>query len=238
MQQIIHYNTPLWMAVLFMIAIPFPFFFIAFWAKKYAETHLKNKVFYGILIFYALYVVYIFVASHFGLFDKVALPPRVLIYTTIPYAIFLFGVVYRSKLFQSILEKSTLQSLVKLHIFRLIGVFFILLYCYNTLPKYFAFLAGMGDMITAITSVWVAHKIAQKSINAKKWALIWNTFGLLDIIITAFLANILTKISMDTGSMGVDILAQFPFCIIPAYAPPTIIFLHVAIYKKIKTISQ
>ncbi|MBP6410130.1 MAG: hypothetical protein KA313_03455, partial [Pseudarcicella sp.] len=150
MQQIIHYNTPLWMAVLFMIAIPFPFFFIAFWAKKYAETHLKNKVFYGILIFYALYVVYIFVASHFGLFDKVALPPRVLIYTTIPYAIFLFGVVYRSKLFQSILEKSTLQSLVKLHIFRLIGVFFILLYCYNTLPKYFAFLAGMGDMITAI----------------------------------------------------------------------------------------
>jgi hypothetical protein len=96
----------------------------------------------------------------------------------------------------------------------------------------------MGDMITAITSVWVAHKIAQKSINAKKWALIWNTFGLLDIIITAFLANILTKISMDTGSMGVDILAQFPFCIIPAYAPPTIIFLHVAIYKKIKTISQ
>jgi hypothetical protein len=47
------------------------------------------------------------------------------------------------------------------------------------------------------------------------------------------MANVLTKISIDTGAMGVDTLAKFPFCFIPAFAPPTIIFLHVSIYKKL-----
>jgi hypothetical protein len=56
----------------------------------------------------------------------------------------------------------------------------------------------------------------------------------LDIVFTAVSAIVLTKLSIDTGSIGVDVLAQFPFCLIPAFAPPTIIFLHVAVYKKLK----
>jgi hypothetical protein len=38
--------------------------------------------------------------------------------------------------------------------------------------------------------------------------------------------------------MGVDTLAKFPFSLIPAFAPPTIIFLHVLIYRKLKNFSR
>ena len=49
--------------------------------------------------------------------------------------------------------------------------------------------------------------------------------GLLEIVIT--------KIQIETGAPGVEVLAAFPFCLIPAFAPPTIIFLHLSVYRKL-----
>jgi hypothetical protein len=148
--------------------------------------------------------------------------------------IFLFTVVIRSTSYKTILESLALEDLVKIHIFRLVGVFFILLAYYETLPKFFAIIAGFGDMITAITSIFVVRAIRGNKPYAKRLVYIWNTFGLADILFTALSSLILTKISIDTGAMGVEALAHFPFCYIPAFAPPTIVFSHIAIYQKLK----
>ncbi|MEL6193286.1 MAG: hypothetical protein AAFR66_14610, partial [Bacteroidota bacterium] len=104
---------------------------------------------------------------------------------------------------------------------------------YGTLPGRIGFLAGFGDLITAVSSIWVAKVVSRKSANWKAIALGWNTFGLLDIIATSATAFILTKLSIETGVQGVEILGEFPFCFIPAFAPATIIFLHVSIYRKL-----
>jgi hypothetical protein len=226
--------VPIWVSVLFLIVIPIPIFLIAFLAKKGALEVHKKSVFYSILGFYALYFLYVGLASINGLFDKVALPPTILKLSTLPLFAFLFGVVFNLAIYKTILQNTTLESLVKVHIFRLIGVFFIILTYYETLPKFFALIAGFGDMLTAIASIFVAKAISDNKKYAKKLTYLWNTFGLIDILFTAISAFVLTKISIDTGAMGVDMLAQFPFCFIPAFAPPTIIFLHVAIYKKLK----
>ncbi|MFZ1789595.1 MAG: hypothetical protein WAT92_14850, partial [Saprospiraceae bacterium] len=103
-------------------------------------------------------------------------------------------------------------------------------------PKPFAYIAGFGDMVTAISSIFVAKAIQNKKSYAKKLSFYWNVFGTIDILFTAIAANVLTKISIDSGVMGVDTLAFFPFCIIPAFAPPTILFLHWAIHKKLRAI--
>jgi hypothetical protein len=94
--------------------------------------------------------------------------------------------------------------------------------------------AGIGDMVTAITSIFVAKAISKNKNYAVKLAYLWNTFGLIDILFTSVSAFVLTKIAIDTGALGVEMLAKFPFCLIPAFAPPTIVFLHIAIYKKLK----
>jgi hypothetical protein len=226
--------VPIWVSVLFLIVIPIPIFLIANLAKKGVGKSQKNSVYFTILGFYAIYFIYVGWGSIHGLFYKVALPPTILKLSTLPLFLFLFGVVFNLAIYKTVLQNIKLESLVKVHIFRLIGVFFIILAFNDILPKFFAIIAGIGDMLTAITSIFVAKAISENKPNAKKLTYVWNTFGLVDILFTAISAFVLTKISIDTGALGVDMLAKFPFCFIPAFAPPTIIFLHVAIYKKLK----
>jgi hypothetical protein len=228
------YNYPQWIATSFLIAFPFAILLIAFLIKKSAPFAKANRLFYTVLGFYFVYLTYITACSFNGLFDKVFLPPMVLLLGTFPLAMFLFTVVIKLKTYKTVLENALLEDLVRVHIFRLLGVFFLLLAFHDALPKPFALIAGLGDMITAITSIFVSKALSNKKPYAKKLTYIWNTFGMVDIVITAILANVLTKISIDTGAMGVDTLAKFPFCFIPAFAPPTIIFLHFSIYKKLK----
>lgn len=232
MNSLINYPVPSWIAIAFLLVIFIPSIMIAFLAQKGLDN--SKKALYGVLLFFGFYFTYVTIASLNGLFNLVFLPPLVLLYCTFPLAIFLFTVVINSKIYKQFLANIKLEYLVSVHIFRLIGVFFLLLAFHDALPKFFAIIAGLGDIITAITSFFVAKAIQQHKPYAKKLTLFWNTFGFLDILFTAITALLLTKLSIDNGTMGVDTLARFPFCFIPAFAPPTIIFLHVTILKKIK----
>lgn len=234
MNPLIEYVLPQWISILFLVVIPIPVVMIALLARKGAPEAKKKAVFFGVLGFFILYFTYVIAGSFNGLFAKVFFPPIILLFTTFPLKLFLFAVIFNLAIYKVILKNSTLADLVSVHGFRLIGVFFLLLAFHDTLPKPFALIAGCGDMLTAITSVFLARAIRTKKTYSRKLTYFWNTFGLLDIIFTAVSAIVLTKLSIDTGSIGVDVLAQFPFCLIPAFAPPTIIFLHVAVYKKLK----
>ena len=234
MNTLTQYFVPQWISTAFLIAIPLPFILLSLFIRTEAKRANYPVAFPLVIAFFVLYIAYIVFASLNGWFNHVSLPPRVLLLTTFPYAFLLFGVILNTKAYKTIVANATLESLVKLHIFRLIGVFFILLALHHALPKPFAFIAGIGDVLTAISSIFVAQAIRNKKHYAQKLTYYWNVFGTLDILFTAIAANVLTKISIDTGAMGVDSLAFFPFCIIPAFAPPTILFLHWAIFQKLK----
>lgn len=234
MNTLTHYFVPEWISIAFLLTIPLPFILIALFVRSASKNTPHKKTFAIVVLFFILYLIYIAIASYLGWFNHVSLPPRVLLLTTFPFAFLLFIVIEKTQVFKDIIENAALESLVKLHIFRVIGIFFILLAVHDALPKPFAFIAGIGDVLTAICSVFVAKAIQDKKSYAKKLTSYWNIFGAVDIMFTAIAANVLTKISMDTGAMGVDTLAFFPFCIIPAFAPPMILFLHWTIFKKIK----
>jgi hypothetical protein len=234
MNTLAHYFVPDWVSIAFLIAIPIPFILILNFIRNESKKQNKSVVFPISVVFFTSYILYIYAANYLGWFNQIFFPPKVLLFTTVPFAFLLFMLVAKTKTFQDILENATLESLVKLHIFRLVGVFFLILAFYDALPKTFAIIAGCGDMITAITAIFVSKAIQNKHPNAKKITLFWNIFGFVDILFTAITANVLTKISIDTGSMGVDTLAIWPFCIIPAFAPPMIMFLHWSISQKLK----
>jgi hypothetical protein len=232
-----NFHTPEWLSWVFASAIIIPVILIAAFARKNSPKQKKTLVFTSIICFFFSYFFFVFIAGKNGLFQEANLPPKILLFTTLPYAIFLFGIIYNLPITKQIFEKALISDLISLHIFRLIGSAFIILALYDSLPKTFAFIAGFGDVITAITSIFVVFAIKNKAKYTRKLIFVWNTFGLIDIITTAILANVYTKISIDTGVMGVDTLAKFPFSLIPAFAPPTIIFLHVLIYRKLKNFS-
>lgn len=228
------YETPTWLTIPFLIGIAFVILLISICTIKNTPSTQKNKVLSWLLVFFISYVSYVIWASKIGLFSAAMFPPKILLFTTLPYALFIFLVVVKLPLVKIIIENTSLTDLIGLHIFRLVGATFIVLACYDSLPKFFGYLAGIGDVLTALTSLWVVFAIKNKKSYAHKIAFVWNVFGFVDILLTAVMANVLTKISIDTGQMGVDTLARYPFSLIPAIAPPTIILLHLLIFKKLK----
>jgi len=229
-------SAPLWVAILFLAVIWIPTFLIARLSQKgavNAQLSNPNRIFWIVILFYSIYLLYVSIACIQGYFAAATLPPRILIFTMIPLLVFLMLVIFNLPTVKKILRNITLADMVRLHIFRLIGSFFIILYLFKALPPTIAWIAGTGDIITALSSLYVANAIEQKKSFARPLTLAWNTFGLLDIVATSSTAFILTKLSIETGSQGVDTLAEFPFCFIPAFAPATIIFLHFCIYRKL-----
>lgn len=226
-------QVPLVFSILFLIAFLVPVIMVARLAEK---GQVKNG-FWLVLGFYVPYLIAIAIASLNGFFDDIMLPPKIVLTTTLPLALF-FTLVYSTKICKRVNSILGLDDLVKVHIFRLIGSTFIILLFYDLLPPIFALFAGIGDLLTAISSAFVAKAIRNRKSYARRWTFIWNTFGLIDILITSAMAIIFTKINIDTGVQGVEVLAEFPFCFIPAFAPPTIIFLHLLVYRKLSWLKK
>jgi hypothetical protein len=234
MNELTQYPLPQWIAIAFMIAIPLPFVLLIHYVYVESKKLQLKYPFPLVSLFFVAYLGYIALASYLGWFNQVLFPPKVLLLTTFPFAFLLFVLLGKSNLFTSFLEQAALEKLIQLHIFRVIGSFFIFLAFFDALPKTFAYIAGVGDVVAALSSIFVVKAIKNKKSYAKKLSYVWNIFGTVDILFTAIAANVLTKLSIDNGTMGVDSLAFFPFCIIPAFAPPIILFLHWCIFKKLK----
>jgi len=105
-----------------------------------------------------------------------------------------------------------------------------MLYWYKLLDLRFAISAGLGDIITAILAVPVARAVAQKKAWSIKAAYAWNIVGIMDIVTLMTIA----VVNAIKSSGGETEMALFPFAWFPAFAPATILFLHVAVFRKLR----
>lgn len=233
-------SVPIWVSILFLACFFVPIFMIANIVKQ-GVNHLGlsndskvKKLPTLVLIFFAAYYLYVALMSFTGIFQVNTLPPKILLFTAIPLTLFYFLFVFRAKTFWKILENVKLSNLVRIHIFRLVGAFFIIGWYYGILPKSFAFIGGIGDIFAAITAIFVAILIDKKAKNYKKITLIWNIIGFWDIMSVVISAVYITKQAIETNSQDILEMTKFPFCLIPAFAPATIIFLHICIFKRLK----
>lgn len=233
-------SVPHWVSILFLIGFIAPILLIANTVRKavnqpfFAANAKAKRLPLNISIFFIVYYVYATLMSFTGIFQVNTLPPRVLVLTAIPLILFYFLFVFRTKIFWKILEHAKLSDLVRIHVFRLVGVFFIIGWAYGILPKSFAFIAGIGDIFVALTAIFVAVLIDRNAKNYRKITLIWNIIGFWDIVSVILSAVYTIKQAIENNSNGILEMSKFPFCLIPAFAPATIIFLHICIFKKLK----
>jgi len=73
---------------------------------------------------------------------------------------------------------------------------------------------------------------------AKQFALLWNIIGSVDIISVIVTATIITQQAIESNLAGAQQFGTFPFSWIPAFAPATIIFLHLLVFRKLKESTQ
>ncbi|MEM9001225.1 MAG: hypothetical protein AAGB24_13255 [Bacteroidota bacterium] len=230
-------QVPLWVSLSFGITFTtIPPILIANAAKKALgkenpsnRSNLKRNI----VSFYTIFFVVIGVLSWFGAFSVNALPPHIVTFAALPLFLFYILIVQRKAWFQSVYEEIRTEQLVQIHIFRFVGIYFFLVNAYGTLPDTFALVGGAGDIVTAVLAIPTVYLLKRKARFAKAMAWGWNIIGLVDIITVLTTAILITRQAMVGHDPGVQQFGTFPFSWIPAFAPATIIFLHILIFKKL-----
>jgi hypothetical protein len=109
--------------------------------------------------------------------------------------------------------------LIWIQMYRMVGLIFLYPYLYYGLvPAGFAIPAGAGDFLTVALAPVVALALARGRPLAPAWAVAWNVFGLIDLIV-APAAAVLTH---------AQVLEIYPISLVPLFiGPPLGILTHI-----------
>jgi hypothetical protein len=148
----------------------------------------------------------------------------------------LFGAFFirTSKQVREIIEAVPQSQLVAFQFYRVLGVTFLVLYAAGQLPGIFALPAGWGDVTVGLTALVVGARVA-RSENDQLVSL-WNWLGISDLVIavaTGFLSapSRFQIFSLDAPNF---LIGTFPLVMIPIFAVPLSIVLHLASLSKIR----
>ncbi len=151
-------------------------------------------------------------------------PPVAFLFSVIGPPI-LFAIVYSlSAKVRNLSLSLDLRLLTAIQAWRLIGVMFLVLMLFGLLPGTFAWPAGIGDIIVGAYAPFVVVAISRQTPGWHKHAVLLNVLGLLDFV-GAIGGGVLS---------GADIMTELPLSMIPTFAVPFWIVLHMISLIKLR----
>lgn len=123
-------------------------------------------------------------------------------------------------------------TLVILHSWRMVGTGFLFLYAHGVLPGLFAWLAGIGDMLTALGAVLIGTILLKGNTVSRRTLLGWNTFGLLDFMIAVVVGTAMRSVYLG-GTVNTDAMALLPLSLVPTVVVPLYVVSHLVIYLQL-----
>ncbi|HEU5077805.1 MAG TPA: hypothetical protein VFT72_01240 [Opitutaceae bacterium] len=128
-------------------------------------------------------------------------------------------VIFASKTMRVLNAATPPAWLIGVQVYRVAGVMFLWPFLASSaLPTLFAVCAGVGDVITGIAAPFVASAVARNRPGAHAKAVLWNYFGILDLVV----ATITAVLSHSTN------ISRFPLVIVPLFlGPPLGILTHI-----------
>jgi hypothetical protein len=159
---------------------------------------------------------------------------------TIQYGLFVPIVIalillWRSPGARRLVEAVPQSWLVGFQFYRVLGVIFLLLLGEDRLPAVFAVPAGSGDVAVGLLAPVVAYAYARGAGGRNALVGAWNVLGLIDLavaITTGFLTSpsAFQMLAFDSPNV---LISAFPLVLVPAFAVPLAIILHVASLMKL-----
>lgn len=123
-----------------------------------------------------------------------------------------------------------LRTLVGFHLLRgIAGAAFLWAAAHGTLPTRFSDVAGYGDIAVALFALLLVAFVAPRRSTAPLLYVIWNTLGLIDIMLAVVVA---TRIAMADPSAMAQLL-KLPFSVIPLFLVPIIITSHIWLFERL-----
>lgn len=119
------------------------------------------------------------------------------------------------------------RHLIRLNLWRLEGVVFLLLMLDRQMPALWALPAGIGDIAVGATSSWVANRLTKP--GGKRTAIAFNLFGLADLIVAVGLGVTTSKGPVQTFHTvpSSELVTHFPLVLVPTFLVPLAFTLHI-----------
>ena len=129
-----------------------------------------------------------------------------------------------------------LGTLVSVHVGRVLGVAFLMLYSAGRLPFTFAHSAGWGDIATGVLAIPVAWAIRRQAPGWRWYTAAWNTLGMADLLAAVTLGvgsapGSLVRFNFEAPGSGA--ITSFPWVLIPAFFVPLFLLTHLAIFASL-----
>jgi len=144
-------------------------------------------------------------------------------------------VVARIKSLVDAFQRVPLWLLVGVHIVRLLGISFIVLYAAHRLPAPFAPVAGWGDIFVGATALPVAWLAYRRPANARPILWSWNVVGLADLI-----AAVRFGVTSSPGPARLifaepssALMTILPWLLIPGFLVPLLFTVHIGIFIRL-----
>jgi hypothetical protein len=119
------------------------------------------------------------------------------------------------------------QHLIRLNVWRLLGVVFLLLMLDGQMPALWALPAGIGDIAVGATAFWVASRLGKPS--GRRLAIAFNLFGLADLVVAVGLGMMTNPGPLQVFQTvpTADLVTRFPLVLVPTFLVPLAFALHV-----------
>lgn len=126
--------------------------------------------------------------------------------------------------------------LVGVQVYRVLGVIFLVLYAGGYLPGLFALPAGLGDMLVGILAPFLAASFAGSPEGSARRVRLWNLLGIADLVIAVTMGFLTSPSPLQVASFGhpSQLIGMFPLVLIPVFAVPLSVLLHVASLRKLR----
>ena len=183
----------------------------------------------------AWFVVVVILAATRALYYEGGLgAPGLGVAVALPIAV-LCIVVARTQALREEFHRVPLWLLVGVHVVRLLGISFIILYTAGRLPAPFASAAGWGDIFVGATALPVAWFAYRRPTNVRSMIWIWNVIGIADLINAVGLGVISSPgpqrlIFVEPSSA---IMATLPWLLIPGFLVPLLFAVHIGIFIRL-----
>ena len=198
------------------------------------DSRTDNLIVVAIVVAWAALVM---ILSARGVFEiDPSKPPFPLLISFItPPILFLVSYALSTKV-RAISLSIDLLLLTAMQAWRVIGGVFLILMSLNLLPGTFAWPAGVGDLVVGGYAPFVVLSIARRTPSWRTHVVLLNVLGLLDLV-TAIASGVLSgssPIGVLHGPVATDIMQQLPLSIIPTFAVPAWVIMHVISLMKLR----
>ncbi|MHB8455628.1 MAG: hypothetical protein ACYDDO_13275 [Acidiferrobacterales bacterium] len=151
----------------------------------------------------------------------------------VPMIVLTVGVI-RSPRLRRVLHGIPLPVLIGVHVIRILGVLFLILWGLGRLSAPFAPAAGWGDVFAGIAAAPVAWLVYRRGASVRSVVWIWNTFGFLDLVSAIGLGVISAPgpTQLLLAAPGTAIMTSLPWLLIPAFLVPLLASIHVGLFYR------